>query len=154
MRLQLLCVSKRPAAWVSEASHEYLKRLQGKVEFQVRELAPVQNAANAEQQRLREAELIRKALPSGARMVALDERGTAWSTQELADHLASWRETAHEVALVIGGAEGLADSVRETAAQVWSLSRLTLPHQLARVVVIEQIYRAWSLLNNHPYHRA
>jgi 23S rRNA (pseudouridine1915-N3)-methyltransferase len=154
MRLQLLCVSKRPAAWVSEACHEYLKRLQGKLEFQVRELAPVQNVANADQQRRREGLLIRKALPSGARMIALDERGAAWSTQELSAHLASWRETQQEVALIIGGAEGLADSIRETAAQVWSLSRLTLPHQLARVVVIEQIYRAWSLLNQHPYHRA
>jgi 23S rRNA (pseudouridine1915-N3)-methyltransferase len=154
MRLQLLCVSKRPAAWVSEACHEYLKRLQGKLEFHVRELAPVQNAPNAEQQRLRESELIRKALPAGAKVIALDERGAAWSTQALAENLASWRETQQEVALIIGGAEGLADSVRETAAQIWSLSRLTLPHQLARVVVIEQIYRAWSLLNNHPYHRA
>ncbi len=154
MRLQLLCVSKRPAAWVSAACGEYLKRLQGKLEFQVRELAPAQNVTNPEQQRLRESDLIRKALPGGARMIALDERGAAWSTQELAGHLASWRETQQEVALIIGGAEGLADSVRESAAQVWSLSRLTLPHQLARVVVIEQIYRAWSLLHQHPYHRA
>ena len=153
MRLQLLCVSKRPAAWVAQASDEYLKRLQGKLEFQVRELAPAQNAANALEQRLRESDTIRRAVPAGAQVIALDERGVAWSTQDLAEHLATWREIHQHVTLIIGGASGLADSVRETAARVWSLSRLTLPHQLARVLVIEQIYRAWSLLNHHPYHR-
>lgn len=154
MRLQLLCVSKRPAAWVLAASDEYLKRLQGKLDLQVRELAPAQNVANALEQRLREGETIRKALPAGAQVIALDERGIAWSTQDLAEQLATWREIHQDVVLIIGGAEGLADPVRTKAAKVWSLSRLTLPHQLARVLVIEQLYRAWSLLNHHPYHRA
>lgn len=154
MRLQLLCVSRRPAAWVSTASDEYLKRLQGKLDLQVRELAPAQNASNVEQQRRRESETIHRALPTGAQVIALDEHGVAWSTRDLAEHLSTWRQIHQDVVFIIGGAEGLADPVRETAAQVWSLSRLTLPHQLARVLVIEQIYRAWSLLNHHPYHRA
>jgi 23S rRNA (pseudouridine1915-N3)-methyltransferase len=111
-------------------------------------------ASQPEEQRQREAETILKAVPAGARLVALDERGLAWSTAELANELAAWRDEARDVALVIGGAEGLAESLRQSAARCWSLSRLTLPHQFARVLVIEQIYRAYSLLNNHPYHRA
>jgi 23S rRNA (pseudouridine1915-N3)-methyltransferase len=154
MRLQLLCVSRRPAAWVSEASQVYLKRLQGKLDLQVRELAPAPGVANATQQRQRESAQILKAIPPGARVIALDERGTAWSTAELASQLADWRENHQDVLLVIGGAEGLDAGIRARAAQIWSLSRLTLPHQLARVIVLEQIYRAWSLLNHHPYHRA
>lgn len=154
MRLHLLCVSRRPASWVTEAGAEYLKRLQGRLEVQVRELPPATGAAQAEEQRQREAETILKAVPAGARLVALDERGVAWSTAELAAELAAWRAEARDVALVIGGAEGLAESLRKSAARCWSLSRLTLPHQFARILVIEQIYRAYSLLNNHPYHRA
>ena len=154
MRMQLLCVSRRPAAWVAEAGAEYLKRLQGRLDFEVRELSPATGAATPDTQRQREAETILKAVPSGARLVALDERGAPWSTAELAHELSCWRAEARDVALVIGGAEGLADSLRKAAAACWSLSRLTLPHQLARILVIEQIYRAYSLLQNHPYHRA
>lgn len=154
MRIQLLCVSKRPAAWVAEAGQEYLKRLHGRLDLQVRELPPAQGAASAEQQKQREGDALLKAVPAGALLVALDTRGTAWSSAELADQLADWRASHKEVVLAIGGAEGHAAQVRERAARTWALSRLTLPHQLARVIVIEQLYRAWSLLNNHPYHRA
>jgi 23S rRNA (pseudouridine1915-N3)-methyltransferase len=153
VRLQLLCVSKRPAGWVDTGCQEYLKRLQGRLDLQVRELPPATGAASAEQQKQREAAAIFKALNPLATLVALDERGAGWSTRDLAGHLAGWLEAGREVVLVIGGAEGLAEPVRAAAARVWSLSPLTLPHQLARVVVIEQIYRAWSLLNHHPYHR-
>lgn len=152
MRLTLLCVSRRPAAWVAAAGAEYLKRLQGRLDFQVRELAPAQ-ATDPVQQRRREGEEILRAV-AGAPLIALDERGSAWSTAELAARLQDWQTGHRQVVLAIGGAEGLADEVRAAALQVWSLSRLTLPHQLARVVVIEQVYRAWSLLNHHPYHRA
>lgn len=152
MRLTLLCVSRRPSAWVAAAGAEYLKRLQGKLDFQVRELSPAQ-AADPAQQRRREGEEILRAVAGGA-LIALDERGSAWSTAELAERLDRWQTEYRHVTLAIGGAEGLADEVRAAAQHVWSLSRLTLPHQLARVVVIEQVYRAWSLLNHHPYHRA
>lgn len=151
MRLRLLCVSRRPAAWVADAGQEYLRRLKGQLDVEVREIAPAQ-AANAAQQKAREGEMILKAA-AGATLVALDERGTQWSTREFADTLARWRDSGTDVVLAIGGAEGHSDAVRAHAAATWSLSRLTLPHQFARVLVIEQIYRAWSLLNNHPYHR-
>lgn len=87
-------------------------------------------------------------------VVALDERGTAWSTRTLAKHLAAWEMGGRDVTLLIGGADGLAPACLERAGEHWSLSPLTLPHALARVLVAEQLYRAWSLNTGHPYHRA
>jgi 23S rRNA (pseudouridine1915-N3)-methyltransferase len=154
MRFEVLCVSKRPAAWVLSANEEYLTRLQGKLAVQCRELNPYANASTPAQQRDKEGEMIHKALPGDATLVALDERGEQWTTRELADHLSRWRNAARDVVFVIGGAEGLSATVQTRASHTWGLSHLTLPHQLARVIVVEQIYRAWSLLQGHPYHRA
>ena len=85
--------------------------------------------------------------------MALDETGKQWDTRALATQLEGWHADGSRVAFLIGGAEGLAQNVRDRAQHIWGLSKLTLPHGLARVVVVEQLYRAWSLVNNHPYHR-
>ncbi|MFQ5636241.1 MAG: 23S rRNA (pseudouridine(1915)-N(3))-methyltransferase RlmH [Gammaproteobacteria bacterium] len=87
------------------------------------------------------------------RVIALDQRGREWSSAALAAEMRGWRDNAADVALLIGGPDGLADVCRERADDVWSLSRLTLPHGLVRVVLAEQIYRAWTILQGHPYHR-
>ncbi len=154
MRLHLYCVARRPPAWAAEASNEYLKRLTGQLDFRPREIAPYTGAASVDQQREREGQTLLKALPDNAWLVALDERGAAWTTQQLATRLEDWRMRGGDVVLAIGGAEGHAPQTRSAAREVWSLSPLTLPHALVRVIVIEQIYRAWSILNHHPYHRA
>ena len=154
MRLHLYCVARRPPKWAAEASAEYEKRLTGQLDFRPREIAPCTNAANPEQQREREAQTVLKTLPDNAWLVALDERGSAWTTLQLAARLDDWRQRGGDVVLAVGGAEGHAPEVRAAAQEVWSLSPLTLPHALVRVVVTEQIYRAWSILNHHPYHRA
>jgi 23S rRNA (pseudouridine1915-N3)-methyltransferase len=86
-------------------------------------------------------------------LVALDERGAAWTTETLAAKLAVWRDAARPVAFVIGGPDGFTDAFRNDADELWQLSRLTLPHALVRVIVAEALYRAWSLLAGHPYHR-
>ncbi|MGH8597679.1 MAG: 23S rRNA (pseudouridine(1915)-N(3))-methyltransferase RlmH [Gammaproteobacteria bacterium] len=153
MRFELLCVSKRPVKWVTNAGDDYLSRLKGKLVVSCRELPPVANAASAAAQRDKEGDSILRALPPGACTIALDERGEEWSTGQLAQQLDQWRQAARDVVFVIGGAEGLSSAVQAAAARVWALSRLTLPHQLVRVIVLEQIYRAWSLSQNHPYHR-
>ena len=93
------------------------------------------------------------ALPPRAHVVTLDIPGKPWSTKELSKAMKRWLESGQNVALMIGGPEGLSDSVKELARESWSLSNLTFPHPLARIVVAEQLYRAWSILNNHPYHR-
>jgi 23S rRNA (pseudouridine1915-N3)-methyltransferase len=102
----------------------------------------------------REAELILEALPAGAPMVALDQRGAAWSSRELADRLAAWRDRATaELTFALGGAEGLATPVLERAAATLSLGAMTWPHLLARGMLLEQLYRAQQILAGHPYHR-
>lgn len=153
MRLQLYCVARRPPAWAESASAEYLKRLGKAIDFRCRDFTPQASAGNVAQQRDREGQALLRALPTAARLIVLDERGEDWTTQDLATRLREWREAGQEIVFAIGGAEGHGEALRRAASEVWSLSRLTLPHALARVVVIEQIYRAWSLLNNHPYHR-
>jgi 23S rRNA (pseudouridine1915-N3)-methyltransferase len=100
-----------------------------------------------------EGERILAAVPAGCAVIALDERGTAITTTELARRLARWRQNGRNIAFLIGGADGLAESVKKSSDAVWSLSPLTLPHGLARVVLAEQLYRAGSILHNHPYHR-
>ena len=95
-----------------------------------------------------------RALPKNHHVVALDGQGTPWSTAELALNLERWMATGRDVALLVGGPDGLAPACLATAHQQWSLSRLTFPHPLVRVIVAEQLYRAWSILTHHPYHRA
>ncbi len=96
---------------------------------------------------------IRGALPSEARVIALDRQGHAWSTAQLVHRLERWMHDGRTVALLVGGADGIAPAGLETAEASWSLSALTLPHGLVRVILAEQIYRAWATLQNHPYHR-
>ena len=110
--------------------------------------------ANVAKLQAAERQRIEAAIPRGSRVVALDERGTALGTQALADKLRAWQLGGGDVSLVIGGPDGLSETCRQKAHQLWSLSPLTLPHPLVRVIIADQIYRAWSILCNHPYHRA
>ncbi|HMM74446.1 MAG TPA: 23S rRNA (pseudouridine(1915)-N(3))-methyltransferase RlmH [Gammaproteobacteria bacterium] len=153
MRVHVFSIARRPPAWAEAACEDYRKRFGPGLELRLREFAP-KAAATVAQQREREAEMLLRAMPAAAHIVALDERGEAWSTAELTGRLQRWREEAQEVVFAIGGAEGHGAALRAAAHMSWSLSRLTLPHALARVLVVEQLYRAWSLLHNHPYHRA
>jgi len=101
----------------------------------------------------RECELLRAAIPRGAYVVAMDEHGQAWTTRQLAGKLADWLQGGQDVALLVGGPDGLSPACRESVHEQWSLSPLTLPHMLCRVLIAEQLYRAWSVLHGHPYHR-
>jgi len=158
MRVVIVCVSKRQPAWVADAFREYAKRMPREARLELIEVKPLHRPANAGSAAIaallaKEAERVRAALPKGCLVVALDERGKAVTTRELAAHLSRWIESGRDVALVIGSADGLDATLRQSASLTLSLSRLTLPHGLARVVAAEQIYRAWSLRSGHPYHR-
>jgi 23S rRNA (pseudouridine1915-N3)-methyltransferase len=156
VKLAILAVGHRMPAWVNEAFEEYAKRLPREMPLQLKELkpAPRSNATGDTPRWLQtEAERITAALPQGALRVVLDERGRSFPTRILADHLERWRNDGRDVAFIIGGADGLDDSVKSRADLLWSLSPLTLPHGLVRVVLAEQLYRATSLLSGHPYHR-
>jgi 23S rRNA (pseudouridine1915-N3)-methyltransferase len=142
--------------WVEAAYAEYAKRLPGECALHLVEIEPGHRSkgANLEQARREEGERLLKALPKGALAIALDERGEAWDTAHLAAELAGWLGGGRDPALMVGGADGLAPECLQRAEQRWSLSALTFPHSLVRVILAEQIYRAWSLVKGHPYHRA
>ena len=107
----------------------------------------------AENCRKQEGERLLKAISPAAYVIALDEHGESWGSKDLAHQLETWLGNYSNVALMIGGADGLADSCKQRADRIWSLSPLTLPHTLVRVLLSEQLYRAWTLLQGHPYHR-
>jgi 23S rRNA (pseudouridine1915-N3)-methyltransferase len=156
MNIHLISVGNRMPRWVDEGYQEYAKRLPTECALRLIEIAPGHRGKNADTARtLRdEGERMLKTVPKGCRVVALDVLGKAWDTEQLSDRLGVWMADGPDLALLVGGPEGLAPACLEAAELRWSLSPLTLPHPLVRVVVAEQLYRAWSLLRNHPYHRA
>jgi 23S rRNA (pseudouridine1915-N3)-methyltransferase len=139
--------------WVDAGVAEYAKRMPREARIELVALKPAPRGGPAKSMLAVEGGRIRDALPAGCIKVALDERGTLINTMELARRMARWREAGRDVAFVIGGADGLDESVKRAADFAWSLSPLTLPHGLARVALAEQLYRAVSILHNHPYHR-
>jgi 23S rRNA (pseudouridine1915-N3)-methyltransferase len=155
MQIHLISVGNAMPLWVQQGFQEYAKRLPRECELVLKEIPAGKRTKNNDLSRIikEEGEKMLAALPPRAHLVTLDIPGKAWTTAQLAEHLKSWLESGQNIALLIGGPEGLAEAVKERANQSWSLSNLTLPHPLVRVVVAEQIYRAWSILNNHPYHR-
>ncbi|WP_019024836.1 MULTISPECIES: 23S rRNA (pseudouridine(1915)-N(3))-methyltransferase RlmH [unclassified Thioalkalivibrio] len=156
MRLDLIAIGKRMPDWVAAGFDEYAGRLPRELNLNLQVLAGPSGAKSMDTATLlrREGEILLKAIPEGARVILLDERGKGVDTKGVARRLADWQQDGRDIALVIGGAAGLDEAVRARAEWAWSLSPLTFPHMLVRVLVAEQIYRAWSLLNNHPYHRA
>ena len=146
-------------AWVDSAVGDYLKRLPVAIGV---ELSTVRTEARGSDARkstadpavlAREAQRIRTRLPPRCRLVVLDERGTDLTTLALAERLAAWQQAAEPVAIIIGGPDGLDTQLRTEAQETIRLSSLTLPHALARVLLVEQLYRAWSVNSRHPYHR-
>mgnify|MGYP002528455925 FL=1 len=143
------------SVWVNQGYDEYAKRLPRECALHLQEIAPGKRLKNADVVRLvrGEGERMLAALPKSVHAVTLDLHGKSWSSADLAKALQRWQENGSNIALLIGGPEGLADAVKQRADESWCLSNLTFPHPLVRVIVAEQIYRAWSLLRNHPYHR-
>jgi len=155
MRLTVLAIGTRMPAWVNEGVQVYQKRLPRHLPLEFRELPAAQrsSATTAAVLRDKEGEALLRALPDQACVVALDEHGTGWTSNQLASRLESWLGSQPQVVFLIGGADGLAEACKSRADFLWSLSPLTLPHALVRVVLAEQLYRAWTLLQGHPYHR-
>jgi 23S rRNA (pseudouridine1915-N3)-methyltransferase len=159
MKVMLVAVGNRMPTWVQAGFEEYARRMPPDARLKLVQAKPESRGAStptaATVARLTEAEgrRILMAIPQNWLWVVLDERGKEWDTRELSVRIASWQMDGRDVAFIIGGADGLHQSVRQRADFLWSLSALTLPHGLVRVITAEQIYRAHSILNNHPYHR-
>lgn len=156
MKIHLIAVGERMPAWVQQGYEEYARRLPRECALKLVEIAPGRRGKNADTARAvqDEGRRLLAAIPKGARVIALEVNGRPWSTEQLAERLQGWLGGGSDIALLVGGPEGLSDEARAAAGQQWSLSPLTLPHPLVRVILAEQLYRAWSILNNHPYHRA
>ena len=151
MRAFLIAVGERMPAWVQDGYAEYARRLSRELPLQLVEISTKSRdpaRVNAD-----EGAALLAAIPKSAHVVALDGRGKAWSSEDVAVQLARWRMLGKDLAFVIGGADGLAAAVLDRADQRWSLGPATLPHPLVRIVVAEQLYRAVTQLGNHPYHR-
>ncbi len=155
MRIHLLAVGSRRPQWEQQGFNEYARRLPRECALVLREipLARSSGRSSSDKRKNDEAERLLKAVPDRTRMIALDERGGGWSSQALAKKLRDWREDGQDVALLVGGPDGLAESCKSSVESCWSLSPLTLPHGLVRILVAEQLYRAWTILKGHPYHR-
>ncbi len=155
MKIRLLAVGHKMPKWVSQTFNDYNKRLPKAQQIQLLEMAPVHRSKtmSAEKAKQIEGKNILAALKSSEKLIILDEHGTALSTKILAQSIKKWQMTAANIALVIGGADGFSPAVKQQAHAVWSLSLLTFPHPLVRVIIMEQIYRAYTLIANHPYHR-
>jgi len=155
MQIDLIAVGKRMPTWIDEGFKEYAKRLPKNINFNLIEINPTIRGKNnsAENYKQKEEGNINAALAEKSVIIALDEHGKTISSQKLATQLQTWNDENQHISLIIGGADGLSDAIKKKASQLWSLSDMTLPHGLVRVMIAEQIYRAWSITQNHPYHR-
>ena len=154
MRLLIVAVGQRVPDWAQTAWDDYAKRFPHELKIELKAIkTEPRGSKTVEQLMAAERKRIEEAIPRGTRIVALDERGTSLRTTALAERLTEWQLGGGDVALVIGGPDGLDPEFRKNAHERIRLSDLTLPHAMVRVLLIEQLYRAWSINANHPYHR-
>ncbi|WP_027966607.1 23S rRNA (pseudouridine(1915)-N(3))-methyltransferase RlmH [Halomonas halocynthiae] len=155
MKVRILAVGTRMPDWVTRGVDEYRKRLPRDFALEIEEIAPGARGKNADLGRAVavEGERVRARLKGNEHLVALEVKGKPWSTEALAREADGWRMQGQDVVLLVGGPDGLEPGLSAQAHQRWSLSPLTLPHPLVRIVLAEQLYRAWTLMVGHPYHR-
>lgn len=155
MRIRLLTITHKSPEWVKAGFKDYAKRLPASCALELVEIPAEKRTENADLKRItqREGEKILAAIKPGHHVIALDVKGKFWSTEQLAGELKNWQHDGRNIDLLVGGPEGLSPECLAKAETKWSLSPLTFPHFLVRIIVAEQIYRAWSIMQNHPYHR-
>lgn len=155
MHIHLLAVGSKMPGWVQQGYEEYARRMPPECRLNLVEipLAKRGKTSAVEQLKQQEGEKLLAAVPKNSRFWALDSGGRSWSTEQLAGQLADWLQGGQDIALLIGGPDGLAPDCLQQADGRWSLSPLTLPHPLVRIIVAEQLYRAMSILKHHPYHK-
>ncbi len=155
MKIRLLTITHKSPAWIQAGYEEYAKRLPPTCALELIEIPAEKRTANADMKRIieREAEKMLAAIKPNHHVIALDVKGKLWSTQQLSAQLAHWQQDGRNRDILIGGPDGLSPHCLQKAEHTWSLSPLTFPHILVRLIVAEQIYRAWSILQQHPYHR-
>lgn len=155
MRIRLIAVGVKMPKWITEGYEDYAKRLPKDFSLELIEIPMSPRGKNTDITKAirKEGDAMLDAIPAGDKVIAMEVLGKEWSTEQLAKQTEAWRMEGYHVSLLVGGPDGLDPRCSARADQKWSLSRLTLPHPMVRVLLSEQIYRAWTLMNNHPYHR-
>ena len=155
MQIHLIAVGNRMPGWVSQGYEEFARRMPPECRLNLIEIPAAKRTKAADIKRLlvQDGERMLEALPKNVLVVALDVNGHRWDTEQLAQQLEAWMHEGRDVALLVGGPEGLAPACRQQAERSWSLSPLTFPHPLVRIIVAEQLYRATTILKHHPYHK-
>jgi len=155
MKIKLLAVGTKMPAWVITGFNEYNKRMPREMSVEIVELpiGPRGKGADLKRAIKKEGDAMLAAIPSGDWVVALEVTGKSWSTEQLSEQMESWQLQGRNLCLLIGGPDGLDPRCTALANQKWSLSALTLPHPMVRILLSEQLYRAWSLIQGHPYHK-
>lgn len=155
MKINLIAIGTRMPNWVDTAYEDYAKRLPTECQLNLIALEMPKRTKNTNSQKLieQETQLIFNSIPKSNLIIAMDPRGKQFDTVELATQLHNWLGSGQDLSLLVGGPDGLSSACLERAKMHWSLSKLTLPHPMVRVIIAEQIYRAWSILSHHPYHR-
>ena len=155
MQIQLITVGTKMPQWLTEGYQEYAKRLPQDCTLSLCEIPMGKRSPHADIKRLqnKEGSQMLSSIGKNNHIVALEVKGKSWTTEQLSLELKKWRQSGKNISLLIGGPEGMLPEVSQRANQAWSLSPLTLPHPMVRLIIAEQIYRAWSILSHHPYHR-
>ena len=155
MRIHLIVCGTRMPSWVEQGYREFSKRLPHECTLQLFEIPLGKRSKSQVAERARDAEgqAMLAAIPADCHVVALDVKGRAWSTEDLSEKLQDWMASGRDLALLVGGPDGLSPECLETCQQRVSLGRMTMPHALVRLVLLEQLYRAWTIYQGHPYHR-
>lgn len=152
MSLRLLSISHKTPSWIETGYLTYAKRLHSPYDLSLIEAKPAKLSNKIDRLKREDQTLLALIKPNHL-VIAMDEHGEQWTTQELAQKLLQWLSKSSSIDFLIGGADGLGDASKARANHIWSLSKLTFPHQLVRILIAEQIYRAFSLVSHHPYHR-
>jgi 23S rRNA (pseudouridine1915-N3)-methyltransferase len=155
MKVHLIAVGKKMPDWINTGYAEFSKRMPPELQINLIEITPsTRNKSTPIENNIKEeGERIQSAIPDNSRLIVLDEKGNNFNSVDLSKKMEDWLPMGQDIVLVIGGADGIDPMIKQQADEKWSLSSLTLPHALVRVVVAEQLYRAWSILKGHPYHR-
>ena len=154
-KITLITVGNKMPRWVDEACQDFLKRLKDGISVHIVEIPLLKRSKSSDLSRIQEKEklAIEQAIPSNCRLIAMAINGNSFSSEGLARHIEKTQQLNSHLCFLIGGPEGLAQPLLDRCDEKWSLSKLTLPHTIARILFLESIYRAWSILNNHPYHK-
>jgi len=155
MKIHLLSIGHKMPVWVNQGCQEYLKRMPKECSVKLIEISAAKRTKKSDFKRIitDESQRLLAAIPKNNRIIALDVKGKHWSTEQLAQKMGHWMSSGQDIALLVGGPEGLSNDCLKSASELWSLSALTFPHPLVRVILTEQLYRGWSVLRGHPYHR-